>query len=173
MGPPPDLKRWIDGHADEEVKLYKDTFTGKTMHRKGWNRLQHAIVKGLVSNVVWRLDRWGRTASGLTKRFDELREKKVGLISLKDRLDLSTAAGRLMENVLASVAQDETEVRADRVLAGQAKGRAEGKTWGGSEKERRLKVTKELIKSMARAGETKAGIAWATGLSRLTVYNHP
>ena len=51
----------------------------------------------------------------------------MGLVSLKDGMDLATAAGRLMANVLASVAQYETEIRAERILAGQAVARARGK----------------------------------------------
>jgi DNA invertase Pin-like site-specific DNA recombinase len=56
----------------------------------------------------------------------------VNLVSLKDGLDLSTPAGRLMANVLASVAQYETEVRGERVRAGQLVARKSGKRWGGS-----------------------------------------
>lgn len=66
------------------------------------------MERGEVSTiVVWRLDRLGRTASGLTKLFDELRARKVNLVSLRDGLDLATPAGRLMANVFASVAQYE------------------------------------------------------------------
>jgi len=61
----------------------------------------------------------GRTASGLTKLFDDLRIHKCNLISLKDNLDLSTASGRLNANIIASVASYETEVRGERVRAGQ------------------------------------------------------
>jgi DNA invertase Pin-like site-specific DNA recombinase len=48
-----------------------------------------------------RLDRLGRTAKGLTSLFDDLIRWKVNLVSLKDGLDLSTPAGRLMANILA------------------------------------------------------------------------
>ena len=51
---------------------------------------------------------------------NDLQRLGVGLVSLKEGLDLSTAAGRLMANVLASVAQFETELRAERIIAGQA-----------------------------------------------------
>ncbi|NMD14362.1 MAG: recombinase family protein, partial [Caldisericales bacterium] len=65
---------------------------------------------GNVSQVVcWRLDRLGRMAKHLTALFADLQERKVNLVSLKDGLDLSTAAGRLMANMLASVAQFERE----------------------------------------------------------------
>lgn len=124
--------------------------------------------------AVWRLDRLGRTAKGLTALFDELTELNVRLVSLRDGLDLSTAAGRLMANVLASVAAYETEVRAERILAGQAAARAKGKTWGGSEKGRRIKVNDEqirLIHRMKAEGDKVAAIARATGLSRPTIYD--
>ena len=93
-----------------------------------------ACVGSFLTVVVWRLDRLGRTAKGLTALFEDLLGRGVDLVSLEDGLDLATPAGRLMANVLASVAQYETEVRADRVLAGQAVAKANGKTWGGRPK---------------------------------------
>jgi len=78
-----------------------------------------------------------------------------------------------MANVLASVAAYETEVHAQRILAGQAAARAKGKKWGGSERGRRIKVNDEqirLIHRMKAEGEKVAAIARATGLSRPTIY---
>lgn len=170
----PDLERWANAQG-EPVKVYRDKFTGKTMDRPGWRRLWRDIEAGRVSAVcVWRLDRLGRTAAGLTKLFNELGERKVGLVSLREGIDLSTPAGRMLANVLASVAQYETEVRAERVLAGQAAARAAGKRWGGSEPGRRLKVTAEQIQTIRRMrdeGAGKSAMARATGLSRPTVYS--
>lgn len=169
----PDLRRWADA-ADGPVEWYIDKFSGRTMDRPAMRRLTDAVHAGRVSQVVvWRLDRLGRTAKGLTALFEELTARKVGLVSLRDGLDLSTPAGRLMANVLASVAAYETEVRAERILAGQAAARAAGKRWGGSRKGRRLKVTAEqvvLIHELRAEGRTVAAIARATGLSRPTVY---
>ena len=170
----PDLKRWAAA-ADEPVVWYRDKFTGKSMDRPGWNKLEAADRAGKVSRiVVWRLDRLGRTAKGLTALFDDLVNRKVNLVSLRDGLDLSTPAGRLMANFLASVAQYETEVRAERMLAGQAVARANGKMWGGGIKGKRIKVTPEqqaVIGRMKAEGEKIAAIARATGLSRPTVYD--
>ena len=123
--------------------------------------------------VVWRLDRLGRTASGLTSLFEHLQRRGVGFESPRDKIDLSTPAGRLMANVLASVAAYENEVRSERIVAGRAVARANGKRWGGSKKGRRLKVTDEQLAAVRRMhteGETKAAMARATGLSRPTVY---
>lgn len=169
----PDLTRWAAAQ-ELPVKWYRDTFTGRTMDRPGWNKLEAAMRRGEISTVcVWRLDRLGRTASGLTALFDELQRRKVNLVSLKDGLDLSTPAGRLMANVLASVAQYENEVRGERVRAGQEVARAKGKTWGGSEKGRRIWVSEDQVNAVQRMQGEKypiAAIARATGLSRPTVY---
>lgn len=156
------------------VKFYRDSFTGKTMDRPGWQRLQRQIDLGNVSTVVvWRLDRLGRKAKALTALFEDLTQAKVNLVSLKDGLDLSSPAGRLMANVLASVAQFEREVIAERILAGQAAARANGKTWGGRKPGTRIKVTQEqidVVRRMASDGKTKTAMAKATGLSRPTIY---
>ena len=171
----PDLKRWIEAYADgTPVKWYRDKATGKTMDRPGWNRLEAAIDAGNVSAlVVWRLDRLGRTASGLTALFEKLTARKVNLVSIKDGVDLSTAAGRLIANVLASVAAYENEVRSERIVAGQNAARDAGKRWGGSVKGRRITVSceqAEAVQRLRHEGVKVAAIARATGLSRPTVY---
>ncbi|MCE2798614.1 MAG: recombinase family protein [Planctomycetaceae bacterium] len=166
-----DLEKWA-ASQDSEIVWYKDKFSGKTMDRPAWNRLLKAIEEKKVSQIaVWRLDRLGRTAKGLTALFDELTSKKIGLFSLKDSLDLKTPAGRLMANVLASVAAYETEVRAERVQAGQAIAKANGKTWGGSQPGRLIHVTSEQkAQVIAMEGQKIAVIARTVGLSRPTVY---
>lgn len=169
----PELEKWAAAQ-DQPVKFYRDKFTGKTMDRPGWNRLQQALDSGEVSTVVvWRLDRLGRTAKGLTALFARLQEKRVNLVSLKDGLDLSTAAGRLMAHVLASVAQYETEIRAERIIAGQAAARDAGKVWGGGKAGRRVRLSQEkekAIRQLSKEGKGISEISRVVGLSRPTVY---
>ena len=169
----PDLAQWAKSQ-EGPVVWYKDKATGKNMDRPGWVKLETAIHKGQVSAVVvWRIDRLGRTAKGLTALFDDLGTRKVNLVSLKDGLDLSTPAGRLMANVLASVAQYETEVRGERVRAGQAVALANGKHWGGSKAGVRKQVSDtkvRAIRKMKADGERIADIARALGVSRPTIY---
>jgi DNA invertase Pin-like site-specific DNA recombinase len=172
----PDLKRWADAQA-EPVAWFADKLTGKTMDRPGFNALMRAVQEGTVTTVVvWRLDRLGRTAKGLVTLFDDLRARRVNLISIRDGLDLSTPAGRLMANVLASVAAYETEVRAERIHAGLEVARARGVHLGrakGSGAGVRTKVTREQEAIVARLhaeGQGVSAIARATGLSRPTIY---
>ncbi len=170
----PDLRSHLSGKP-EPVLWYEDKFTGKTMDRPGWRKLEAAIRRGEVRRlIVWRLDRLGRTARGLTALLEELQRRDVVLVSLREGLDLSTPAGRLMAHVLASMAQYETEVRGERVRAGQAAARAQGKRWGGSEKGRRVKVTDlhaDTIRRLKAEGVAVAAIARTVGLSRPTVYS--
>lgn len=176
----PDLKRWADSH-DGRIKWYTDKASGKSMNRPGWNKLEAAMRVGKISAVVvWRLDRLGRTVSGLSSLFEEFQKRKVNLVSLKDGIDLSTAAGRLMANVLASVAAYETEIRGERIRAGQkaaaAKAKAEGREFGrgGSKPGKRNKATPdkiEIITHMKGQGKSIAAIARAVGLSRPTIYD--
>src|SRR5687767_9884787 len=85
-----ELQRWAQG-AGTLVRWYSDKATGTKMERPAMDRLMADVATGYVSRiVVWRLDRLGRTASGLTKLFEDLRERGVGLFSLRDSLDLDT-----------------------------------------------------------------------------------
>lgn len=170
----PDLERWAQAYADGAVRWYRDSASGKTMDRPGWQQLEADIATGKVERVVcWRLDRLGRTASGLTTLFDDLRRRGITLVSVRDGLDLETPAGRLMANVLASVAAYETEIRGERIAAGQAAARAKGKSWGGSKRGRKIRATDEkrtAIKRLKAEGASVASIARTVGLSRPTVY---
>ncbi|MBL7644651.1 MAG: recombinase family protein [Candidatus Hydrogenedentes bacterium] len=169
----PDLERWAEAQ-DEPIKWYEDTATGKNMNRPGWKQLEDAMRTGKVSAiVVWRLDRLGRTVSGLSTLFDELTERKINLVTIMDGINLSTAAGRMMANVIASVAQYETEMRGERVAAGQAVAKAKGVRWGGWTEKHKAKVSQrkaDLIIKMKKDKVPIAEIARELGLSRPTIY---
>ena len=172
----PELKRWLatlpEGSA---VTWYSDVFSGKTMDRPGMQKLLSAIAGGEVSTLlVWRLDRLGRTASGLTALFEDLQRNRVNLVSVKDGLDLSTPAGRLMANVLASVAAFETEVRKERQAAGIAAAKADGRSWGGRPKGSGTVCTAsraKLAKQLKAEGRNVSEIALELKISRPSVYN--
>ena len=97
----------------------------------------------------------------------------MDLASLRDGFSLKSPSGRLHARILASVAEFETEVRAERIRAGQAAARAKGKRWGGSKPGRYVKVTAEQVRAITRMvsrGEHITRVARTTGLSRPTVY---
>ena len=90
----------MEAHArgQDSARWYTDTFTGTQMARPGWEKLTADMRAGLIKQIViWRLDRLGRTTSGLVNLLDELRDRKVGLVSLRDgALDPTTPTGRLI-----------------------------------------------------------------------------
>lgn len=173
----PDLERWVAAQGCS-AEWFEDRFTGRSMDRPGWNRLMEGVREGRINRVVcWRLDRLGRTARGLTALFDEFQTARVNLVSLKDGIDLSTPAGRMLANVLASVAQFETEIRSERVAAGHAAARARGVRWGGSQKGRKSVFSPSLdqveaIRRLRAERVPVAQIARAVRLSRPTVYSY-
>ena len=144
------------------------------MSRPGWDKLWADVETGKVHRiVVWRLDRLGRTVSGLSRLFEDLLARKVPLVSLKDSLDLGTPAGRLMAHVLASVAAYETEVRLERQMAGMAAARERGVKWGGRKVGTRITLTaekEEAARGMAAEGKPIAEIARVLDVTRQTVY---
>ena len=170
----PELRRWADAQG-RPFDWYRDTFTGRTMDRPAFSRLMDDVAAGRVDTIaVWRLDRLGRTAAGLTTLFEDLARRRVNLVSLRDGLDLGTAAGRLMANVLASVAAYETEIRSERVRAGQEAARARGVRFGRPVGTGRpISVTAEQREQVIRLiaeGKGPAEVARAVGIHRATVY---
>jgi len=77
--------------------------------------------------VVWRLDRWGRSVADLVSTLQELQHLGVGFVSLTEALDLTTPAGRAMAGLLAVFAEFEREILRERVRAGLAHARQNGK----------------------------------------------
>jgi putative DNA-invertase from lambdoid prophage Rac len=80
--------------------------------------------------VVWRLDRWGRSLADLVVTLRELIELGVGFISLTEALDLTTPTGRAMAGMLSVFAEFEREILRERVRAGIAQARKEGRPHG-------------------------------------------
>lgn len=169
----PDLERWVAA-LDGPVVWYRDTFTGRTMDRPAMLEMFDKLNAGKLQRVVvWRLDRLGRTAKGLCTLFDGIRERKVDLVSLRDGFSLDSPSGRLHARILASVAEYETEIKGERVRAGQAAAKPKGKRWGGSKPGRRLSLTDEgqqAALAMLRKGEPITTIARVLGVSRPTGY---
>src|SRR5664279_1321992 len=80
--------------------------------------------------VVWRLDRWGRSVADLVATLQELEHLGVGFVSLTEALDLTIPAGRAMAALLAVFAAFEREILGERVRAGLAHARQNGKRLG-------------------------------------------
>jgi DNA invertase Pin-like site-specific DNA recombinase len=117
--------------------------------------------------VVTRLDRLARSVADFVRIGETLDRKKVSLRVLAMGLDTGNASGRLMLNVLSSVAQFEREVMLERQREGIAKAKAAGK-YKGRKPTARAKANDVIARF--KAGERAADIARATGIGRASCY---
>jgi DNA invertase Pin-like site-specific DNA recombinase len=117
--------------------------------------------------VVTKLDRLARSVRNLGEIVEELESKSVGLRILDLGLDTSNATGKLMLNVLGSVAQFEREMMLERQREGIAKAKALGKYKG----RKPLVPEKALeIRHLVSQGLSKREIARRVSISERSVY---
>jgi DNA invertase Pin-like site-specific DNA recombinase len=83
--------------------------------------------------VCWRLDRLGRNLRHLILLIDELQALGIAFVSLAEGIDATTPAGRLQLHVLGAIAEFERARIAERVRAGLARARRQGKHLGRPE----------------------------------------
>jgi DNA invertase Pin-like site-specific DNA recombinase len=117
--------------------------------------------------MVTRLDRLARSVADLCKRLGQLEEKGADLRVLNMNLDTSTPTGKLVLNVLGSIAQFERELTLERQREGIAKAKAQGK-YKDREPTARAKSQKVLKLRSEGLGPTK--ICKRLGISRTSVY---
>lgn len=116
--------------------------------------------------LVWRLDRWGRSVADLLATLQELQHLGVGFVSLNEALDLTTPAGRAMAALLTVFAAFEREILQERVRAGLAHARQNGKRLG---RPATAALHTAEIRKLHRAGVAKAEIARRLGVGRTSV----
>ena len=116
--------------------------------------------------VVWRLDRWGRSLIDLIATLQELTALKVGFVSLSEALDLTTPSGRAFAGMLAVFAEFERDILRDRVKAGIAQARKDGRPHGRPTK---IAGKKQEIRDLARKGLSKSAIAKQLKIGRTSV----
>jgi putative DNA-invertase from lambdoid prophage Rac len=116
--------------------------------------------------LVWRLDRWGRSVTGLLTTLQELEHLGVGFVSLTEALDLTTPTGRAMAGLLAVFAEFEREIMRERVRAGLEHARRNGKRLG---RPITAALHADQVRSPYLAGVTKAEIARRLQIGRTSV----
>jgi DNA invertase Pin-like site-specific DNA recombinase len=84
--------------------------------------------------VCWRLDRLGRNLRHLILLLDELQALGIGFVTLGEGIDTSTPAGRLQLHILSAIAEFERSRIQERVVAGLARAKAQGRKLGRPER---------------------------------------
>jgi DNA invertase Pin-like site-specific DNA recombinase len=117
--------------------------------------------------VVTKLDRLARSVTHLGELMSRLEEKGVSLRILGMGVDTGAATGRLIVNLLGSIAQFEREIMLERQREGIAKAKADGKYKGRKPTARAMAAQ---IVEMQQEGTTKEAIAAKLGIGVASVY---
>lgn len=122
-------------------KIYEGQLSGLKADRPGLQNALDQLREG-DTFIVWKLDRLGRSIKGLIDFVSELEKKKVHFKSLTDHIDTSTPMGRFFFHILASMAQMERDLIAERTRAGLDAARQRGRVGG-----RKRQMTPSKIES--------------------------
>ena len=124
--------------------------------------------------VVWKLDRLGRSLKDLVTLVTGFQDKDIQFVSLQDHLDTTTAQGRLMFNLFASLAEFERDLIRERTKAGLTAARARGRQGGrpkGLSKEALAKAQAANTLYLQR-DKTVAEIGQLLDVGRATIYRY-
>lgn len=111
------------------VQVWTDTASGARAERPALNELLTEVQSG-DTIVVTRLDRLGRSLPHLLDLVAHLASRTVGLRSLAEQIDTTSATGRLILHVFAALAEFERGINHERTMAGLAAARSRGRIGG-------------------------------------------
>jgi DNA invertase Pin-like site-specific DNA recombinase len=125
-----------------------------TLERPGMRRVLELVkAKKVDTVIVLKLDRLTRNIRDLADLLDLFRSRKVALMSVSESLNTETAAGRMVTNMLAVIAQWEREAIGERTSAALSAKRIRGERAGAVPYGYRLKADKRSL--MAHEAERR------------------
>lgn len=170
-----------NGHQDPETQLYA---LREFVKNRGWEVVDEYVDKGVSGSkdsrpalnklmadahqrkfdvvAVWKLDRFGRSLRHLVNSLAEFEALGIAFVSQTDSLDMTTPGGRLMFNVIASMAQFERELIQERVRAGMRRAKAKGSKIG---RPKAVYFDVAAVRARVAAGEQRQVIAAELGVS--------
>ena len=154
-------------------RIYQDVAGGAKTARPALDKMLVQLRAGDVL-VIWKLDRMGRSLTHLVELVGDLLKRKIGLLSLNDPNNTTSAQGRLVFNLFASLAEFERELIRERTQAGLSAARARGRVGG------RPKGLSSEAEATAMAAETLyrerrlsvSAIAQKLHVSKSTLYSY-
>jgi putative DNA-invertase from lambdoid prophage Rac len=160
------LRSYVKQRGWTIVQQIQDMGSGASDRPQRAQLMQAARRREVDAILVWRLDRWGRSLVDLVGTLQELAGLGVGFISLTEALDFTTPTGRALAGLLAVFAEFEREILRERVKAGIAQARQEGRPHGRPPTARRQA---SRVKRLYARGLSKAEIARRLHIGRTSV----
>ena len=153
----------------DDRDIFREKQSGAKKDRVELRRVLDLLRKG-DQLIVWRLDRLARSQIHLLEIAKEVEDRGAELVSIMDNLDTTTATGKMIFGILATLAEFERNLIIERSRAGQAIARRNGVKFG-----RPNKLTPSLIRQVRLAHEddqtTMQDACRALGISKSSYYN--
>lgn len=126
-----ELRRYVEARSWQATEYLDEAVSGSKERRPALDRLMtDAKRRRFDVLIVWRLDRLGRNLKHLITTLEEIAAMGIAFASLNEGIDTGTPAGRLQLHLLGAIAEFERARIIERVHAGIARARAQGKRLG-------------------------------------------
>lgn len=113
-----DIRRLAELRGWEIVSTVEEKASGAKLRPARQRLIAEAKAGACDAVCVWKLDRWGRSTLDVLGTVTELDSAGVAFVSVQDNIDMTTAQGRLMVQLLAAFAEFERAQIRERVTAG-------------------------------------------------------
>jgi DNA invertase Pin-like site-specific DNA recombinase len=163
-----ELREYAARRGWQVVEEYVDHgVSGAKESRPALNRLMNdARQRKFEIIAVWRIDRYGRSLRHLVNSLADLENVGVSFVSLRDSIDLKSASGRLMAQLLGAMAEFERSLIKERVAAGIRNARNKGKRLGRPP----LMLDRGRIDRLRASGASLRAISMHLGISLGSVH---
>ncbi|MFK7933851.1 MAG: recombinase family protein [Saprospiraceae bacterium] len=148
-----ELRAYVERRDFTLKNEFVDYASGKTEKREAYQKMLEGVRKRKIDVVlVWRYDRFARSTRALVNALTEFKSLGVDFISYQENIDTTTPQGELIFSIMASLAQFESALISERVKAGMARAKAEGKQVS------RPKLSKTVQQRIKKLYEEKVSI---------------
>ncbi|WP_439848748.1 recombinase family protein [Sinorhizobium meliloti] len=148
-------------------RVFEEKASGGRWDRPELHRMLDQLRDG-DTVVVWKLDRLSRSLKDVLHLMDRITSAGAGFRSLTEAIDTTTAAGRMMMQMVGSFAEFERAMIRERTTTGLAQARAEGRI-GGRRKKLDPKKRREIAESVLSGRKSGAEMARLYDISEPTV----
>lgn len=148
-------------------RVFEDKASGSRWDRPELQRLLDHLRPGDVL-IVWKLDRLSRSLRDLIHIMEQVHAAGAAFRSLTEAIDTTTAAGRMLMQMLGSIAEFEREIIRERTCAGLAEARRHGR-FGGRRHKLSPEARAEAINDVLSGRKTMARVARAYGVHPSTI----
>jgi DNA invertase Pin-like site-specific DNA recombinase len=154
------------------TKIFMEKQSGAKSERQELRNALEYIRDNQGDNlVVYKLDRLARSTYNLHKIARELEARGIGLIFIKEQIDFTTPAGKLMFTMLGAITEFERDLINERTAEGRERAKAQGKHMGRKgQDDKQVKQALKLLVERETNGLSVNDISKMTGVPRSTIY---